>query len=358
MLNAQSHTEHGSPIVDLDTECPFGHASTKHLLNEGSKVDFLDNAEASNKQRARILGNFASFLQGSEKPFRRGVSPSFQEIALRSVILNHRAPKNLAEIIPLHDDRTHQHVWNNLLADGTAVSKFLSYEHTEAMKDTGHHSLAAKSVLRRLNDELFEEFKYCTNQGLDHYVLPPNDRGGHQLSCCLALTGVDARVLKHYQLFQERWLDRRSLQRLNAILEDSANLVQLVLDVQMHICTELLNFLQEYPQFTTSRVTFGEIALWDPDEERFVPSSRLLKAIVHNVGPWLLDSDRSRPKEALLSSISAARDFGAFDQFVSHLSYQSDQWRWHGTMRKICPARISLSRIIESTLNKEEKNGN
>jgi hypothetical protein len=321
--------------------CPFQHLSTKHLAAKGVQFD-LQEASRSNIGRARELAKFADYVcKQSAVPILRN-SSSFDDVGRVASALNPHAPATLSEVLPIGYDRSIEATWMRVASSGSVLTGLLAMRHSEVFSVTGSHPLTAKQVLREIgagdNAEVLRHFA-----ARDLFAEMEPDEGSQDR---LRLDARDAEAILSYQLIQERWQTRSEIDALNDLLAERQELITFVLGMQLTICGLLERYFSESPHLLDTSLAFGEIGLLT-EAGGVVPSSRLLKVFFHNLGPWLLQNSKLPTKDAIVGSLSEARQDHVFEQYIAVLRKCGQSVLLWNVERKICPAKTALLRIMK-----------
>ncbi len=223
-------------IEDLNETCPFGHRSTSYFSKLGLAPNLKD-AQIANRLINGILMSFVKFLDRHSKihsPVPIGI---YEEWGRKNYPLSETAPQSLADVIPIRLARSAEIIVDEIRASNFKVMRTITQFHDEIFKEEGSHMRTARRVMALLKDNYVRIF------------------------------------------FDDPFVEIFTL-------ED-------ILGIQVRLCEIIQLFLEENPELRGGRIAFSEVALWDEEPNEMVPSTRLLKILVHNWGKYLLERSNS-----------------------------------------------------------------
>lgn len=336
------------PTPFRDTECPFQYRSTKHLAVNGLQID-LTEAAKSNRARAALLGKFAEYVVSRPGSLAGVARFNFDEIAQRSHAINPHAPACRSSILPISDDRSIDECWCDVAQTGSKLAGLLAKRHAEKFAESGKHPVAAQAVMRELSQRgntritqhlkqraafEFQDVQFCSEGAIP-------------------IGSEDAEALRAYALIQERGQTAQEIEQLNALLFNRPEVIAAVLHLQAVLCERLKEFMTLDPSYPEGGMAFSEIALPDDSWSNPIPSSRFLKVMIHNVGPWMLEFRNAPPKELLACAIRATKISRAFSQIIPVFRTENGAVSLMGFEKKTCPAVHALIRTAAHVLEKD-----
>lgn len=337
-----------SEKLSLNASCPFGEHTTRFYSNLGEAPNIIESREA-NLQIMKVLNKLAEEIKKRNPDWVPVSVSEYEKMATVSHRLVEHSPASLGEIFPVSEDRTVEFIFKNKIqSHDTVLASALCTGFLDEENNQGTKKSTAQYILGLLQKR-FTDFVASDGKELDlantvikHEAVKQGEG--------IIISEEDFEMLKEFQNLQERFEDTENIQQLNA-LPQIQEIIEILLGIQLSICDTLEELRREDPKwFNDNSIAFLEIATVDENNE-IVPSSRLLKLILHNVGEYLIKTDLNvSPEAALVTALQEALKHSVFHQKISIFTKTDNGIRFDGVADKICPARTALSQIIMNQL--------
>jgi len=332
----------------LNTSCPFGNRSTRHFSNLGKAPDLIESKEA-NLQIMRVLNRLAEEVKKRNPDWAPIPISEYDKIAKVSNRISKHSPSSLKDVFPVRENRTVDYVFETKIKPhNTILSNALSSAFFDETNKQDTKKSTARYVLGLLQKR-FTDFVKSGGKELD-LSKPPISNEAIKQGEGIVISDEDFELLKSFQDEEERFESVENVRKFNTF-PSITKISEIILGIQLSICRTLEELRQEDSGwFEDNSIAFEEIAILD-ENNKIVPSSRLLKLIIHNIGEYVIKSTSNIPPETtLFNALQEALKNDVFHQKISIFQKTENGIRFDGVVDKKCPARSALSKIIINQL--------
>jgi hypothetical protein len=322
----------------LNKSCSFGNRSTRFIAGQGLPIDINESKEA-NLQIMRVLNNLADEIKKRDILWQPVSLDTYDNIAEVSNRISGHSPATLAEVLPISRLRTVDFIFNSKIKSSRSqIAKNFTEKYSELLPTAHTKKDAAKLTLGYFQKNL---------QVLagDTYAKIVNED-----KTTVNITDEDHALMLDFQDMQERFESEEDVEALNN-LPQLKKMLEIILGIQMSIVKVLDAVRQSDPEwFVSNSVAFEEFAILD-EQGSMVPSSRLLKLIVHNMGHLFTGFEDEVPPETILfNAFSKALRTDVFHQKICVFKKVGDKFILDSIVDKVCPARKALVQIMLNRL--------
>lgn len=325
-------------IKDLNDNCAFGHRSTNYLSKRGEAPNIRDT-HLANKTINSILGSFVQFLDRLSAERTAIPIEAYDEWGQKSSRLNEMSPVSFANIFPMRLNRSAEIMVDDIRASKSNPLLAIMKLHDEVFKEEGTHMKAARRVMALLKDN-------CDRVFCDDPLFEILSSQTYSQEDGIPVSDEVWRLSVLYQDLQERCDSVDKIRSFNALINSRPEIVPDLLGMQMHLCDAINLFLVENPEFAGSSIAFHEIALWDTDVNKVIPSTRFLKIILHNWGIYFLEKPHSSIDVMLRHAIYRALEDELYHQNIFIFRRVDGVMRLYGTAFKVCPAKLAVGKMM------------
>lgn len=332
----------------LNESCPFGKHTTRFYSNLGKAPDLIESKEA-NLQIMRVLDKLAAEIKKRNPNWLPVPISEYNKIAEVSHKIAEHSPGSLKEVFPVSEERTVDYIFEKeVKPSNTTLGTSLNVAFLNKVNQQETKKLTAKYVMSLLQKK-FSDFVKSDGKELDLNQPVVNQKAVKQGEGIL-ISEKDFELLKNFQDLQERFESIENVKKLNSFT-NITQIAEIILGIQISICKTLEELRKENQQwFEDNSIAFEEIAILD-ENNKIVPSSRLLKLIIHNIGEYLIQSNGSTsPETALFNALQEGLTNTVFHEKISIFQKTDKGIRFDGVVDKVCPARSALSQIIMNQL--------
>jgi len=323
---------------DLNETCPFGHRSTNYLSKQGMAPNLKD-AQMANKLISSTLEAFVKFLDQQAKTHSPAPTGIYEEWGGKCVQISETVPRSLMAVVPIRLARSAEVAIDELRASEFQSIQTILRLHDEVLADERSHMKAAQRVMSLLKRSCFSVF--CNDPVLDILAF---EQGSQEDSLLIPDALWHAAVA--YQDLQERVDSVEEVRRLNSLVKLRPEILEGILGIQVRLCEMLELFLQENPDFKGGRIAFSEVALWNEELGEMIPSTRLLKILIHNWGRYFLERPNSSLNAMLRHAVCRALEDEIYRQDIFIFRRGEDGMRLFGVASKVCPARTAVGKMM------------
>lgn len=342
---------------NLNETCPFGERSTKHF-SISAEAPNIKESKAANKEINRVLLNFVQDLTSTSRDWQPISLPEYDNFAGIANVKYPHVPSSIKDVIPLLNERAADSILDTLESYDNPVIRTLLRLHDTVLKESQSDLVASREVMklvsRRFNGSIespnltVEEVFSSAAEALEsndsivkqEMSVDADDSEGYIVSSEVK----DALVL--YQSLQERLESKDQVRDVNLFFEKRPDVLEAVLGIQYELCQRIGEYIASHPEVSGSSISFSEVA--HIDENNIVsPSPRFLKIVAHNWGRYFQDKPDSSVEELLLDAVTRALEDEIYLQYLFIFRTEDELIKLHGVIPKVCPARVSVGRMIK-----------
>lgn len=349
MINSTPDTPPINPSRrTLNQMCPFSNRSTRFFSSIGKAPELGESREA-NFAIMRVLNKLADEVKQRNQNWSPVPINEYNKIAEVSHRISEHSPSALSDVFPVPEHRTVEYVFQNKIEPvNTTLGNALSLAYLDINNRQSTRKATAKYVLGLLQKK-FTDFVKSGGKDLDLSKSPIDGTHTEQGSGVI-ISKEDFELLLNFQDLQERFETDENVRKLNDF-PSIIQIAEIILGIQLSIVETLKVIRKENPGwFNDNSLAFEEIAILD-ENNNIVPSSRLLKLVIHNIGEYVIKSEpNSFPETVLFNALQGALKNNVFHQKILIFDEMKDGIRFDGVIDKVCPARNALSQIIINQL--------
>jgi len=320
----QTYKEVTMKMEDLNSNCPYGYRSTNYYSKQGQAPD-LKLAQRARQTITVILAKFKGFHAHTANEFQiqpenRGLFDTWGQECIQ---IHETVPESLGAIYPVRSSRTaHENMLQLQDSTNQLGQKLLALlqKHTCPRRCLSERATLVMHMLQQDSTELFATLPY-------------------------KITLADHQMLTLFQDLQERCDLAENIQNLNGLLTRRPEIIDSLLAIQREICKKINSFLKEFPEFEHDTLAFSEFGLWNRHNQQ-IPSTRLLKIILHNWGMFFLEVADTPFSEMVKHAARRALEENIYKQTIFIVQGAPNERAVHSVITKVCPARTAIGEIL------------